>query len=452
MSGTGSAPRAGILVTGTEVLTGIIFDRNGPWLSERLREVGVDAAMIQIVGDRPADLLATLEFMRDEGMALIITSGGLGPTADDLTAEIVGQFCGREMVLDEPLEERIAEILRPLMTRWPDLDPDSVRESNRKQAVIPEGATVLEPVGTAPGLVVSPRDGEGPTVVVLPGPPRELQPMWETARRTEAFAAAIAGAVPYRREIVRLFGIPESEIANTLRAAEAAGLDLEPLEITTCLRRGEIEVSTQFSPAAQGAYDAFLDFIRERHADTLYSEDGLTVDDQLAELLTGHTLAAAESCTAGLFAARLTDRAGSSAYFLGGGVVYSNEAKVDLAGVDPELIERCGAVSTEVAEALAEGIAERFGAELGVGITGIAGPGGGTPEKPVGLVCFSVWMRADEDPARPGRRLTRRSVLPGGRSDIRDRSVTVAMHMLRRLLLGESDEQPAPAAGATPAS
>jgi nicotinamide-nucleotide amidase len=438
-----SAPRAGILVTGTEVLTGIISDRNGPWLSERLREVGVDTAMIQIVGDRPADLLATLRFMRDDGMALIVTSGGLGPTADDLTAEVVGRFCGRDMVLDEPLEERIAEILRPLMERWPDLDPDSVRESNRKQAVIPEGATILEPVGTAPGLVVPPRDGNGPTVVVLPGPPRELQPMWATARQTEAFAAAITGAVEYRREIVRLFGIPESEIANTLRAAEEAGLDLSPLEITTCLRRGEIEVSTQFQPAGQSAYDAFRDFMRERHADTLYSEDGSTVDDQLAELLAGHTLTAAESCTAGLFAGRITDRAGSSAYFLGGGVVYSNEAKIDLAGVDPGVIDRFGAVSTEVAEALAEGIAERLRADLGVGITGIAGPDGGTPQKPVGLVCFSVWMANDTDPTRPPRRLTRRSVLPGSRSDIRDRSVTVAMHMLRRVLLGESDEQAA---------
>jgi nicotinamide-nucleotide amidase len=444
-SAGGSPPRAGILVTGTEVLTGIISDRNGPWLSERLREIGVDTAMIQIVGDRPADLLAALESMRDAGMALIITSGGLGPTADDLTAEIVGRFSGREMVLDEPLEERIAEILRPLMERWPDLDPESVRESNRKQAVIPAGATILAPIGTAPGLVVPPRDGDGPTVVVLPGPPRELQPMWEVARQTQTFAAATAGAVEYRREIVRLFGIPESEIANTLRAAEGAGLDLAPLEITTCLRRGEIEVATQFQPAGQSAYDAFLDFIRERHADTLYSEDGSTIDDQLAELLAGHTLTAAESCTAGLFAGRITDRAGSSAYFLGGAVVYSNKAKIDLAGVDPGLIERFGAVSTEVAEALAEGIAKRCDAELGVGITGIAGPGGGTAEKPVGLVCFSIWMSGREGVTR---RLTRRTVLPGSRSDIRDRSVTVAMHMLRRLLLGESDELPPPVAGA----
>src|SRR5437764_8912132 len=148
------APRAGILITGTEVLSGIISDRNGPWLSERLREVGVDAAMIEIVGDRPEDLLAALRYMEREGMALIVTSGGLGPTADDLTAEVVGRFAGREMVLDGRLEERIAEILRPMMTRWPSLDPGAIRASNRKQAVIPRGATVLDPVGTAPGLVV----------------------------------------------------------------------------------------------------------------------------------------------------------------------------------------------------------------------------------------------------------------------------------------------------------
>jgi nicotinamide-nucleotide amidase len=306
---------------------------------------------------------------------------------------------------------------------------------------------VLDPVGTAPGLVVPPRNDIGPTVVVLPGPPRELQPMWETARRTEAFTKAAAGAVEYRREIVRLFGIPESEIANTLRAAEAEGLDLSPLEITTCLRRGEIEVATQFEPPAQTDYDALLEFIRRRHADTLYSEDGSTIDDQLADLLAGHTLAVAESCTGGGLATRLTDRAGSSAYFLGGGVVYSNEAKIDLAGVDPGLIERFGAVSTEVAEALAEGIAERFHAELGAGITGIAGPGGGTEDKPVGTVCFSVWMRSG--PGEAPRRLTRRTRLPGGRADIRDRSVTVTMHLLRRLLLGESDEvRPAEAEGA----
>src|SRR5206468_1432268 len=194
--------RASVVVTGTEVLSGIIQDANGPWLSERLRENGVDCAQITIVGDRPQDMRAALDAGAALGVDLIITSGGLGPTADDLTAAVVGEFCGREMVLDEALEARIAEILRPLLARWPQLDEEAVRASNRKQAVIPEGATAIDPVGTAPGLVVPPAAGDGPTVVVLPGPPRELQPMWHTATETEAFREAIPGAVTYRQKML----------------------------------------------------------------------------------------------------------------------------------------------------------------------------------------------------------------------------------------------------------
>ncbi|PZS11661.1 MAG: competence/damage-inducible protein A [Solirubrobacterales bacterium] len=423
--------RAGILITGTEVLTGIISDRNGPWLSERLRQTGVDAASIQIVGDRPDDLLAALKFMAAEGMALIVTSGGLGPTADDLTAEVVGRFCGRRMVLDERLQRKIAEILRTMTNRWPALDPQAILASNRKQAVIPEGATVLDPIGTAPGLVVPAPHGAGPTVVVLPGPPRELQPMWERAKDTEAFRAAVAGANVFRMGIVRLFGIPESEIASTLRAAQAAGLSLEALEITTCLRRGEIEVATRYEPAGQPDYDALIDFIASRHADMLFSSDGSTVDDQVASLLHDRRIAVAESCTGGLLAARLTDLPGSSGYFAGGVVAYSNEAKSALLGVGEGLIERRGAVSNDVAEALALGAIGRFQADVGVGVTGIAGPAGGTEEKPVGLVCFSVAVR-------DGERITRSVRLAGGRVDIRDRATTVALHLLRRVLRGEA--------------
>jgi nicotinamide-nucleotide amidase len=430
-------PRAGILVTGTEVLTGIITDRNGPWLSQRLREIGVDTEMIEIVGDRPDDLMAALQFMRSEGLAVIVTSGGLGPTADDLTAEIVGRFAGREMVLDDRLEERIAEILRPMMARWPGLDPSAIRASNRKQAVIPRGATVLDPVGTAPGLVVPPGDGAGPTVIVLPGPPRELHPMWRMAVETDALQAAIAGAPTYRRGIVRLFGIPESEIANTLREAEKAGLSLDGLEVTTCLRRGEIEVSTRYEPPAQEAYDELIEFIRSRHDDALFSEDGSTIDEQVARMLADHRIAVAESCTGGMLAARLTERPGSSAFFVGGLVVYSNQAKASLAGVEPELIQQFGAVSEQVAGALAQGAIERLNADLGVGITGIAGPDGATEDKPVGTVCFSVRLQTGHDVTE----ITRTVRLPGGRPDVRDRSTTVALHLVRRLLRGETDVQ-----------
>ncbi len=435
-----AAVRAGVLVTGTEVLTGIISDRNGPWLSEQLRDLGVDVAMIEVVGDRPADLLTALRHMAAEGVAVIVTSGGLGPTADDLTAEVVGEYSGREMVLDEALEERIFEILKPLIPRWANADPAAVRAANRKQAVIPEGATVLEPKGTAPGLVVPPLEGAvGPTVVVLPGPPRELMPMWRDAVLTDAFQSAIVGATVYRREILRLYGIPEAAISATLRAADEAGIRLAELEITTCLRRGELEISTRFEPAAAADYDALLTFIDKHHGAHLFSRDGSTIDEQVAALLLAdQTIALAESCTGGLLAARLTERAGSSAYVLGGAVVYSNAAKSEMVGVEPELIAAHGAVSVEVARALADGARSRFGASVGVGITGIAGPGGGTPEKPVGLVCFSV-SYAPAGTAAAERVLTRSTQLPGDRAAVRDRATTVAMHLIERLLQGDSD-------------
>jgi nicotinamide-nucleotide amidase len=421
--------RAGIVVTGTEVLTGRVSDRNGPWLSDRLRELGVDLAHISIVGDRPQDMRAALAFMAEQGMDLVLTSGGLGPTADDLTAEVVGAFQGREMVLDEALERRIGEIVRPLMTRWPNLDVAAIEHGTRKQATVPAGATVLGPIGTAPGLVVPPLEGAGPTVVVLPGPPRELQPMWQLAVQTEALREALRGATTYRQRMLRLFGMPESEIAETLRVAERQGVQLDRLEITTCLKRGEIEVVTRYEPDSEGTYEAFAKIVAERHADTLFSDDGSTVDDQVAALLQGHTVATAESCTGGLLAARLTDRPGSSRYVKGAIVAYSNDAKVAQAGVPAELIERYGAVSEEVAQALAEGARDRLHADIGIGVTGIAGPEGGSEEKPVGLVWLTV--------AGPAGATRTRSVnLPGGRADVRDRATTVAMHMLRRALRG----------------
>jgi nicotinamide-nucleotide amidase len=427
--------RAGIVVTGTEVLTGRVCDRNGPWLSNELLELGVDVVAIAVVGDRPEDILRALRFLASENVALVVTSGGLGPTADDLTAAVVGRFQGREMVLDEALEGRIREILRPLMSRWTDLDPEAILISNRKQAVVPEGAEILEPVGTAPGLVVTPAAGvQRPTVVVLPGPPAELQPMWRTAlSQSPALRAALRDTVEYRRSMLRLFGMPESEIAATLRSASEAGLELERLEITTCLRRGEVELVARYEPGDADVYEELAAFVRERHAKTLFSEDGTTVDEQVFGLLSRarETIAVAESCTGGLLAARLTERPGASEVMQGGLVVYSDEAKVALAGVDPALIAEHGAVSQEVAVALADGARRRLDADVGVGVTGIAGPGGGSDAKPVGLVWLSVSHR-------DGRRLTRSVTLPAGRADVRSRSTTVAMHLLRRLLLSRA--------------
>lgn len=424
--------RAGIVVTGTEVLTGRVQDRNGPWIADRLLELGVELAHITICGDRPADIEAQLRFMADQGVDLIVTSGGLGPTADDMTVEVVARFCGRELVLDDELENRIAEILKSLMARNPAfaalLEPgnfESVRTANRKQAMIPVGSQILDPVGTAPGVVVPGK----PAVLVLPGPPRELQPMWHKAIETPGVQEAIAGRTVYRQEMVRMFGLPESGLAETLREAETAIDGFGALEITTCLRRGELEIVTRYEPDAADAYTQLTQLLRDRHGDKVFSEDGSQVDDLVAGLLAGRRIATAESCTAGLLTARLTERPGSSDYVAGGVVSYSNEAKVRLLGVDAGQIEQHGAVSEPVAQAMAAGALQRFDADTAIAITGIAGPGGGTEEKPVGTVCFTVALG-------DGRSVTRTLRLPGNRSDVRERSTTVAMHLLLRLLSG----------------
>jgi competence/damage-inducible protein CinA-like protein len=417
--------RAGFVITGTEVLAGRVRDRNGPWLADQLAEIGVELAHVLITGDRSADLISALAFMRAEGAQLVVTSGGLGPTADDMTAEVVASFAGRPLRLDEDLERRIGEIIARFARRWR-IDAEALRIANRKQAMVPEGAIALDPVGTAPGLVV-PADGQ--VVVVLPGPPRELQESWAQAVETEPFKALVADAPRYRQTMLRLFGIPESEIAETLRVAEEE-IGLDGLEVTTCLRRGELEVVVRSDADSNAGSEALTRLIAGRHADALFSQDGSSIEALVARLLGDRTVAVGESCTGGLLSTRLSDRPGSSGTFAGGVVAYSNEAKIDLLGVDPGLIERHGAVSEEVAEALAAGAIERFEAGFGIGLTGIAGPDGGTPDKPVGRVCFSVMERG-------GEKITRAIDIPGPRSDVRDRATTVALHLLRRLLVGQ---------------
>jgi nicotinamide-nucleotide amidase len=420
--------RAGIVVTGTEVLTGRVADRNGPWLAEQLRLLGVDVGHVVVVGDRPADLRDALTFLAGTDVSLLITSGGLGPTADDLTADVVAEFQGRPVSVDPALEERIAAVVERLMARrgWR-ADPAATAAGVRKQARVPDGATVLEPVGTAPGLVVPPAEGRtGPTVLVLPGPPAELQGMWPDALAADATRRAIAGRSELRQETLRLWGTLEAQLAVTLREHEA---ELDGLEVTTCLRDGELEIVTRFEPAAQPAYDRLRAVLAEQYRDTLFST-GPTLDDLVADAFAdrGLTVATAESCTGGLLAARLTARAGSSAWVLGGVTAYANSAKEQLLDVPAPVLAEHGAVSPQVAVALADGARARFGADVGVGITGIAGPGGGTAEKPVGTVHLCV--------AGPDGRETRALLLPGSRTAVRERSVTRSMHLLRNLLLG----------------
>jgi nicotinamide-nucleotide amidase len=331
------------------------------------------------------------------------------------------------MVLDEGMEEKIGRIVAGFARRLR-FDPEAMRIGTRKQAMVPEGAMAIDPAGTAPGLVV-PVDG-GPTVIVLPGPPRELKQMWPQAIATTPAREALVSAEPYLTTTLRLFGIPESEIAQTLREI-GTEVDLTPLEITTCLRRGEIEVDVRHRPGAEPAAEHLVEGIIARHERFLFSRDGTTIDEQIAALLRDrHRIGLGESSTAGLLAARLADPAGASAYLAGGVVAYSNEAKTELLGVPVDLIAAAGAVSPEVAEAMADGAIARFGADLGIGITGIAGPEGGTEKKPVGYVCVCV-------KAAGGPRLARDPVIPGDRAEVRGRSCTLAMHLLRRLLRGE---------------
>jgi competence/damage-inducible protein CinA-like protein len=420
--------RAGIVVTGTEVLTGRVSDRNGPWLAEQLRLLGVDVGHVVVVGDRPDDLRAALAFLAGTGVELVITSGGLGPTADDLTAEVVGDVQGRSSAVDPDLERRIGTVVEKLMARrgWR-TDPDATAAGVRKQARVPAGATVLEPVGTAPGLVVPPEEGRtGPIVLVLPGPPAELQGMWPAAVAAEPVRRVLAGAPELRQETVRLWGTLEAELAVTLREHEA---ELAALEITTCLRDGELEIVSRFAPPDQPAYDRLLAVLGEAFGETIFST-GPTLDDLVAEgfAARGLTVATAESCTGGLLSARLIARPGSSAWVLGGVTAYANTAKERLLDVPSDLLEAHGAVSAEVAVALAEGARNRFGADVGVGITGVAGPGGGTPDKPVGTVHVCV-VGPDGTSAKALR-------LGGSRTAVRERSVTMAMHVLRVLLDG----------------
>ncbi|MFC5950856.1 competence/damage-inducible protein A [Pseudonocardia lutea] len=416
-------PRAGIVVTGSELLTGAVRDANGPWVARELGELGFEVAQVVLVGDRPEDLAAALRQVTEGGVELVVTSGGLGPTADDITVEIVAAYVGAELELDTAMQEtigrRVARWARRTGFAGPALD-----EATRKQAMVPRGAVPLDPVGTAPGLVV--RRPDGPLVVVLPGPPRELQGMWPAVLEAAPFAELLATVPRAEARSLRFFNLPESEIAETLRDIERAR-DLSGVEVTTCLRRSELEVDLHPVPGSEPVAAELAGELIARHRTQLVSAVGATTDELLAEALLarGLTVATGESCTGGMLASRLIDRAGSSEYVDGGVVAYSNEAKTALLGVPAEMIAEHGAVSPEVARALADGAREKFGASIGIGITGVAGPGGGTEAKPVGYVCFCV-TTAD------GQVLARDPVLPGARGDIRERSTDLAMHLLLR--------------------
>ncbi|ORM36659.1 competence/damage-inducible protein A [Williamsia sp. 1135] len=421
------AVRAGVVVTGTEVLSGRVTDQNGPWVARQLLEMGVDVAHITVCGDRPDDLTAQLQFLADQRVDLIVTTGGLGPTADDLTVATVAALCGRELQLDVELEQRIDAIVQRWRSRMSTaVDSEPLNAGIRKQALVPDGAQSIAPTGTAPGVAI-PATGPLPAILILPGPPRELQEMWPEALESAAVANALAGRSAVRQSTIRAYGLSEADLAATLRTAEVEVPGYGELEITTCLRLGELEMVTRYPDSADAAYAKLSAQVAEYHGRQIFSTDGSTIDDIVATRLSGLRIATAESCTGGMIAARLTDRAGSSAYVIGGVVSYSNEVKSDLLGVPAGMISEHGAVSEQVAASMAEGVRSRVGVDIAVSTTGVAGPGGGTELKPVGTVCFGIAMND-----RPT--LTRTLRLPGDRASVRSLSTTAAMHMLAAAL------------------
>ncbi|MGB6179749.1 MAG: competence/damage-inducible protein A [Rhodococcus sp. (in: high G+C Gram-positive bacteria)] len=419
------AVRAGVVVTGTEVLAGRVTDRNGPWVAQQLLELGVDVAHITICGDRPDDLTAQVQFLADQRVDLIVTSGGLGPTADDLTVATVAALYGRELLLDSELEQRIHAIVQRWRSRLSSaVDSEPLRAGIRKQAMVPQGAQSIPPTGTAPGVAIPADESAAlPAVLILPGPPRELQAMWPTALECAPVAEVLAGRVQVRQDTIRGYGLSEADLAATLRTAERDIAGFADLEITTCLSRGELEMVTRYVDTARTSYSDLERLIDKNHGAHVFSTDGSTIDDIVAKRLAGRRIATAESCTGGMIAARLTDRAGSSAYVIGAVVSYANEAKIGLLDVPHDTIDQHGAVSEPVAASMAEGAMSRLGVDIAVSTSGIAGPGGGTDQKPVGTVCFAI-AAAD----RPT--VTRTLLLPGDRASVRALSTTAAMHML----------------------
>jgi nicotinamide-nucleotide amidase len=419
-----SRPRGFLVVTGSELVRGDRQDRDGPFLAAELLRLGIEPARISIVGDDPAELEAALR----EGLEadLCLTSGGLGPTHDDRTVELVAHALGLELVVDEALEAEIEAISRSVAERLGRPYTDFV-EGVRKQATLPEGALVVGIAGTAPALALETAAG---AVVVLPGPPTELKRLWPRALEAAPVRSVLARAREPERRVLRFYGASESEIARSL--AESGG-EGDGVEVTICARDFEIHVDLFSEPEAHVRAEALVAGLREWSGRHLFAEDDRPLAAMVLDLCReqGLTLATAESCTGGLVAARLTAVPGSSEAFVGGVVAYSNEVKAGELGVPEAVLERHGAVSAEAAEAMAAGARERLGADVAVSVTGVAGPGGGTPEKPVGL----VFLHAEG----PDGSLARRLDFPGDRDANRGRATAAALHLVRTLLSQRRD-------------
>ncbi len=408
-------------MTGSELVRGELADENGPFLARELARLGLVCRRITIVGDDP-DLLEAA--IRDGLKAdLCVISGGLGPTHDDRTVELLAKATGRTLIVDPHLERAIDAVgrryARNVGTTYHGYD-----EGVRKQASIPERAHVLGLAGTAPGLVLQ---HERCVVVALPGPPHELQRLWPAALASEPVRKTVLARVPpFEHRTLRFYGLSESTLAAAL---EQAGGESGGVTVTICARDRELTCELFVEPGAEARADKLDSALAAVSPDTLFSRDERPIEEIVLELARAQrlTLGAAESCTGGLVAGRLTEVPGASDVFRGCVVAYADEIKRSALGAAERTLANHGAVSAECALELAEGARRVLGVDVAVGITGIAGPGRGTAEKPVGLVFFCA--------AGPDARLEQKITFSGERDQIRRYASVTALHLLRRLLI-----------------
>ena len=415
-------PTAAILVTGSEILLGRTQDRNSGTLARSLDANGIRVERIVAVDDREEHLRAALADLVNGGYDLIITSGGLGPTHDDRTVSIIADVTGLALQLDQDALAEITEIVTGYAAQR-NVPVEQLLPGARKQAMVPVGAHVISPAGTAPGLIVP-----GPaTIVVLPGPPTELAEVWRRALEHEAMSNLLGTQL--ERRVLRIWSTPESTVA---RVFEELGGDSHGTETSICATRLEVEVVIRFAPVARAAGMTLADGLVAAFGDAVYAEDDLPVEARVVQSLEqrGLTVACAESCTAGLVAARLAAVPGASNVLRGGIVAYANDVKIEQVGVPPATIAEHGAVSAEVALALAEGVRTALHSDVGIGVTGVAGPGGGSDQKPVGLVYVAV-----VGPHGTSQVLER--TFPGDREAVRTNSALTSLHLVRLLLQDE---------------
>jgi nicotinamide-nucleotide amidase len=412
-------PRAVVVLTGSELVRGDKADANGAFLASELTALGLEPRRILVVGDDPAELEDAVR----EGMAaeVLVLSGGLGPTHDDRTVETLARVAGRELEVDEDLAREIEGVARAVADRLGRPYADFV-PGVRKQASLPGGAISLGLAGTAPAVLL---ERDGGLAVALPGPPNELRRLWPRVLESDALRRVLARVEAPNRTIVRFFGPSESAVA---RVVEESGGEGGGVEVTVCAQDLEVRVDLLARAGGRERAERLERALRSRFAADLFADDerpvAALVVDRCRAL--GIRLATAESCTGGLVGARLTDAPGASDVYAGGVIAYSDEVKERRLGVPAEVLERHGAVSAEAAEAMAAGACAVLGADAAVAVTGVAGPGGGTSEKPVGLVYVSVLTPQGES--------TERFHFSGDREAVRARATAQSLHSLRRLL------------------